>query len=224
MRRALILIVVALVACTDGGSAEPSPAPTQTATVTAAPTTAPPSPSPTPSPTESEQRVVLDQAGLGLAQFGDGPSDVVEALSSRYGTPEEDSNWVPAQGGNFGICPGEVVRRVRWGQVSVLFTDGATGYGAAGSRHLFSYWVSAQGDDPGAELGHGPQTAEGIGVGSTVADVRAAYGSAEDYEDEIGGPRLLIAGDGERDLLLYVSDLTDSGVIESLSAGEGCGE
>lgn len=223
----------------SAGSASPSGSATVTVTESAAPSTAPapsaseaaPSasapvePTPTPEATE-EERVVLDGEGLGIARFGDAPEDVIEALNGRYGSPDRDSDWVPAASGQFGACPGTVARGVYYGQLFVLLTDGETPYGPEGQRHLTFYQVTVEGEDPAAEYGDGPQTVEGIGVGSTVADLQAAFGGGVvTQEDERLGPLYTVSDAAGAELLSgSLTDTSEAGVVTAVSAGQGCGE
>lgn len=241
-RLAALACVVALVGCTDDG-ATVSPQASATATVTetasAAPSSTPaastpaaspsaaPSATPTPTPTP-EARVVLDGEGLGIAALGDRPEDVIEALNGRYGSPIEDSDWIPAGESSFGVCPGTLVRVVDYGQLAVAMSDGPTDYGAAGQRHLFGYTVAAQNpDDPAAEYGDGPQTAEGIGVGSTVVDLRAAFGGGLVVREgeEIFGPSFVVTDAGGTQLLYgSLTDTTEAGLVTTVNGGQLCGE
>lgn len=229
--------------CTGDGtvasqSPSGSPAPTVTVTETvteqpsvqpssSAPTTAAPA-GPSPSATAaSEARVVLGPDGLGVVRFGDSPEVVIAALDGRYGPADEDSGWGPR--GSFGVCPGSTTRGVRYGQLLVLLSDGPTEYAGAGQPHMFSYTVFARNtDNPAAEYGDGPQTAHGIGVGSSVADLRAAFGEALEVRDdiEVYGPEFSVAEaqDAGGDLNGSLTDITDDGLVISLSAGQLCGE
>jgi hypothetical protein len=56
----------------------------------------------------------------------------------------------------------------------VLFTDGATNYSPGGRWHFFAWYA----EDHQATGSLNPATAAGIRVGSTVAELRAAYGSS----------------------------------------------
>ena len=55
-----------------------------------------------------------------------------------------------------------------------LFTDGATNYSSAGGWHFFAWY--AENHQVTGSLD--PATAAGIRVGSTVTELRAAYGSS----------------------------------------------
>lgn len=227
--------------CTSGeadGAASPSasapastsPLATETVTETEVATpSASAEPSAEPSASASgEARVVLDEGGLGIASFGDTPEDVIAALDGRYGSPTEDSGWVGP--GSFGVCPGTETRGVRYGQLLVRMSDGPTDYGPAGRRHLFSYVVRAQNpEDPAAEYGDGPQTAGGIGVGSTVADLRAAFGDGLEIREgeEAYGPNFVLTSEGTVQEFPFrgsLTDTTDAGLVTTIGAGQGCGE
>jgi len=213
----------------EAASAAPSPTPAPFATP-APSTSAAPSATPTPTPTPSEEaRVVLDGGGLGIAALGDRPEDVIEALNGRYGSPVEDSDWIPAGESGFGICPGTLVRVVDYGQLAVAMSDGPTDYGAAGQRHLFAYTVAARNpDDPAAEYGDGPQTAKGIGVGSTVLDLRAAFGGGlvvrEGQNDPFGSNFVVTDADGTELLYGSLTDATETGLVTTINGGQLCGE
>lgn len=166
------LACAVLVVSCSGDDATGSPSDSAAAAAAgAATTTQPESSEPSePSPSDAAQAgVVLDGEGLGIVGFGAAPEDVVEALNGVYGSPTDDTDWLARQEGDAG-CPGTRLRIVRYGQLQLLMSDGPTDYGAAGQQHLFGYTVFEVHDG-----GPTPQTAEGIGVGSTVADLRAVY-------------------------------------------------
>ena len=180
--------------------------------------------------------VVLRADGLGVAAFGTAERDALRALQDRLGPPEERGSWSGAS--PFGTCPGPV-RAVRWGRLYVLFTSGPTRYDPAGRWHLFAWQVDAvqrtrldpqsSGPPPTAPpplRGYSPRTAAGIGFGSTVAELRAAYGSR--VRITFGEPGMIYrftAGQGAAgELSGSLSGGTPGATVTFLAAGAVCGE
>ena len=90
--------------------------------------------------------VILKGDGIGAFLFGADPDQVLAGLTLRWGPPDGDSGWVAARSSPYGPCPGTVVRGVNWRGFTVLFSDGATPRGKAGTRHFFTW--EYQVDDP----------------------------------------------------------------------------
>ena len=126
----------------------PCPAPASTGSRTRRP----PAPPPVrhrrrPPPADDEgPPVVLKGNGIGAFLFGADPDQVIAGLTLRWGPPDGDTGWIAAGSSPYGACPGRVVRGVNWRGFTVLFSDGATPRGQAGTRHFFT-WVY-QVDDP----------------------------------------------------------------------------
>jgi hypothetical protein len=206
---------------------------TSTVPATAAkrsPTTAPAT---TGAPTAS---IRLRPDGLGVAAFGAGERDALDRLERRLGAPEERGSWAGAT--PFGTCPGPV-RAMRWGRLYVLFTNGPTRYGADGRWHLFAYQVDATqrtkvdpGDngptppEPPPLRGYSPRTAAGIGFGSTLAQVRAAYGRRVEVSSGEPGMvhRIRVGFGAGGDLSGTLSGGTPRSTVTGLEAGASCGE
>jgi hypothetical protein len=207
---------------------------TAPATSTTAPvTTGSPTTSTPPRPTGT---VVLRADGLGVAAFGTAEGDALRALQDRLGPTEERGSWSGAT--PFGTCPGPV-RAARWGRLYVLFTSGPTRYDPAGRWHLFAYQVDAvqrtkldpqySGPPPTAApplRGYSPRTAAGIGFGSTVAELRGAYGSRARIT--FGEPgmiyRFTVAQGAAGELFGSLTGDTPGATVTFLAAGAVCGE
>jgi hypothetical protein len=180
-------------------------------TTTAAPTT---TPAPTTTTTPPGAKLPLRFDGIGDVRFGTDPDDSVAVISGVLGAPTSDSGWVDAASRT---CPGSEVRFVKWGDLTMEFSDDSSV--SSGRRHFFA-WVFG----PAAGLALVPQgmkTPEGIGIGSTVAELRAAYPAADLFtDDELAGPYSAL----QEGLLAFLSDPTDTGVVTSMVGGQGCGE
>lgn len=160
-------------ATTDDPTTTAAPTTTATTTTTAAPTTvAPTTAAPTtaaPTTTAVPPRPSLGVDGLGLVDFGAAADAAIASLSAALGEPTDDTGWVDPRTGT--ACPGTEVRIVQWGTFAALFGEPA---GAApGARQLVAY---SYGDvrQVGAEP-VGLVTPDDVGLGTSVADLRAAY-------------------------------------------------
>ena len=195
----------ALVPGTEGGDPlypEPTPPPTEPLVTTpvadSVATTRPGSTTPGTAaitgPPSSEplsvQELVLSNEGIGSALFGTDPDAVVAYITSIIGGNTADSGW--ADPDQFG-CPGNEVRRVDWGVLSLLFSDASDI--TTGRRHFLGWEygrVGTIGDEP-----LGLRTPGGVTLGSRVVDVLGEFPDAT-----------LVTGDPELELpdYFYVGD------------------
>jgi hypothetical protein len=232
------IVVVLLAGCTgevsDQGPKTPSPSPAEPSPTESEPESASPSASPspvaaaTPSPEPTDgpapgDQLVAEQNGLGLVSFGAAPDDVIAAVSIRLGEPDEDSDWQPL-GSIYGVCPGTRTRVVRWGDLTTVFSDGPTDYGPEGQEHFFTYRIAS--NDPAGAAGQSPLTSDGIGIGSTRAQLEEAYGvDTLDITpaNELGGPYWSLYAEGPS-LRGTLTDDTPEALVDTVEAGIGCGE
>jgi len=166
------------------------------------------------------EELVLRGDGIGAALFGADPDEVINYVTSIIGGDTDDTGWVDPF--TFSDCGGggaaTVARRVEWGVLALLFSDGSA-YGVD-RRHFigFEYGRVGQiGDEP-----QGLRTPGGTTLGSRVSDLLVEFPDAGVY-------------DGEADLGIpatyYVSDvfqglLTGTGpddVVTVMFGGHGCG-
>ena len=186
---------------------------------------------------DASRAPTLRPDGLAVATFGAAERDAMTALERRLGPPDERGSW---KGANpFGTCPGPV-RAARWGRLYVLFTSGPTRYEARERWHLFTYQVAAvrrtavdpndsgpaPPPDPPPLRGTSPRTAAGIGFGSTLAELRAAYGNRVTVS---GGPpgmvhrfQVRVGAGGE--LSGTLSGPGPGATVTGIAAGARCGE
>ena len=181
---------------------------------------------PAPAPEDEGPAVALRGDGIGAFRFGADPDQVLAGLTLRWGPPDGDSGWVAARSSPYGPCPGTVVRGVNWRGFTVLFSDGATPRGPAGTRHFFTW--EYQVDDPAHPApdpgGNRPAltTAAGVSVGATVTALRAAYGDRlELFHEPPAGPRFGVQT-SEGGLYGSVTRLDASGIVRSIAGGGGC--
>ena len=113
--------------------------------------------------------LVLGREGLGVAAFGAGADDTIAAVTAVLGEPDKDSGWVEPL--SIGACAGEQGRFVAWGSLYLYFSD-QSGF-ASGEPHFFGYSYGSESDLEA--IPEGLATPEGIGLGTTVAFLRAAY-------------------------------------------------
>lgn len=206
-------------------------------TATVPPTTAAPATTSAPPSSAAAARVELRPDGLGVVGFGTGEREALDRLERRLGAPDERGAWRGAT--PFGTCPGPV-RAVRWGRLYVLFTSGPTRYAASGRWHLFAYQVDSvqrtkvdpgysgppPPPDPPPLHGYSPRTAAGIGFGSTLAELRRAYGRG--LQVSFGEPgmvyRFRVGFGAAGELSGSLSGGTPGATVRFLAGGAVCGE
>ena len=158
----------------------------------------------------------LSAQGLGDALFGADADSVVDYVGTILGAPTSDSGWVdPLAIG--AACPGTQVRFVDWNDLALFFTDESPA--ASGLRHFAAYTYGpafAPTINP-----FGLVTDAGVGVGTSVEFLRAAYPSAlVNSGDEVSGPSFYI----EDGLSGFLTGSANSDTIISFVGGFGCGE
>ena len=162
--------------------------------------------------------VYLDADGLGLIDLGTPYEETVEAVTAELGEPNADSGWIGSES-EFGTCPGTVVRVVRWHSLRLFFSDGPTEFGSD-ERHFFYFSQSTVETDEVLDLA----TARGIHLGSTVADLRDAYGPLVTVErNSTFGTSFAIESPGSSLLAGTLSSADPDGEVTSIGGGFGCG-
>lgn len=184
-------------------------------TTTAAPSTTVGATTTPPTSVQAAAELVLSDTGVGDAVFGADPDEVVSYVRSILGPPTSDSGWVdPLQ--TFGVCPGNEVRGVTWDDLQLLFSDESIVL--SGRRHFFNYvYGPATGSTVVPE---GMRTANGIGIGSSIAELRLAYPNVQVYPEEIFGPYFVV----NESFTGFLTGVADTDTIISFIGGLGCGE
>lgn len=159
--------------------------------------------------------MLLNPDGLGLVSFGDEPEATITAVTEVLGPPTDDTGW--AEPLSISTCPGSKVRRVSWGALSLLFGDESSV--ASGTPHLFAYAYGSA-TDLEAEP-PGLATAEGIGLGSPVAYLKAAYPDVmiEPGEEGIIEPNFLV----DENLSGRLTGGGDDDLVTVIIGGDPCG-
>jgi hypothetical protein len=166
--------------------------------------------------------LVLQADGLGGIGFGASPDEATGYVTSLLGPSTDDSGWIDALASPYGVCPPPEVRGVHWGSLVLLFTNAETDFAPGGTEHLFSYYYTDN-VDPAAGLG----TEEDIFIGSTRADLDAAYGDRlEVFEELFGSVPWAVDRDpaSQAGLYGYLSGPTTTDLVEAINGGVGCGE
>ena len=114
--------------------------------------------------------------GLNIVDFGATPQEAIGAVRDHLGAgPDFDSGWGPAWG-DYGACPGTEYRQVRFGGLTLGFTDDGL-FAPAGTRHFYSWYYD------GTPAGITPPGE--VTVGTTRADLQAQYPAAAFAYDDL---------------------------------------
>ena len=111
----------------------------------------------------------LQTDGLGAVSFGAAPDGVITFVTSFLGGATADTGWVDPF--TIGACGGTQIRQVTWGDLQLEFGDVSNV--AEGRPHFYAYYYGKEGSSTATPSGL--ETAEGISVGSTVAQLLQAY-------------------------------------------------
>ncbi|HVL04165.1 MAG TPA: hypothetical protein VM386_06995 [Acidimicrobiales bacterium] len=157
---------------------------------------------PTPTSLPPVGDIVLGPLGLGVVSFGVEAATAFAALEARLGPPVDDRP--------LGSCAsGEVDRVVQFAELSVLVD-------VAGDSERFVAW------DLGAPSTGRPRltTAEGIGIGTSLAELRSVYGDRLRLaRDDPFGPAFEVEVDPPGRLGGTLTGITDGATVATLSGG-----
>lgn len=198
--------------------------PPGTTTTTAAPetttTTLPPETTTTTVPATVELTRVGVQAGDTWVPFSEDDEVAIAAVAAVLGAPTHDSGWIEAFTSPYGVCPAPVVRGVHWDGLVLLFTQANTDFWSPGVPHFYAFHYT----DATPVL----FTTEGIGIGSSLEMLDAAYGGPdlvidEAWYDPSAGfwSYRLAPWTG---LWGFATGQTFAHVVTSINGGQGCGE
>lgn len=221
---AITSVATTVVESTEPASTAPTttePATTEPAT-TVPPTTAPATTQPATTAAGPTTTVVpvlgVGRDGLGIVPFGTEAEATIAAVTAALGAPTEDTGW--ADPFTVSTCAGSEVRRVSWGALSLLFGDpAATPQTPTGVRQFFAYSYGNVSDVSAAPAGL--KTPEGIGIGSPIADVRAAYPgvTVEPGEEGLIAPTFFV----DEQLSGLMTGAEDTDIVTVIFGGPFCG-
>jgi hypothetical protein len=160
--------------------------------------------------------LVLGSLGLGEAAFGEDAEVTVRYVASLLGSPTADTGWLETEQAAI-LCDRKMFRQVEWGVLRLEFGD--TSPYRDDDLHFVGWDYGLDG-----RLGEEPQgiiTERGVGLGSRVDELLAAYPTAQLFEGEEGNfPPTFTEASG---LSGYTTGTGDSDVITVLEGGVRCG-
>ncbi len=202
-RIVLPLVLFAGSACGGDGDKEAA------TTTTTAPTTTSTAPTTTTALLTKDQ-IVLSADGVGAIKFGNNSANTIRRFMDALGEPEKNTP-LPA-----GTACG-ATRRLHWANFQVLVNEVTSASGAG--KPGFAGWFL--GPPTAAPLDF--KTEKGITVGSTVAELKVAYGDGLTVAGRgEEGPGFTIVAPGGIMLGLLTAD-TDAGKVKDIQAGNYCG-
>lgn len=219
---AAVIAATLLTGCSIGSSGPATPTSAAAVTTVTLPVSTSSSSTTTSSSTSSTsstpaiEGLQLSATGLGDAQFGAAADGVLAYVTAILGDSDADTDWIdPLTSG--AACPGTEVRFVTWGDLVLMFSD-ETDFGS-GVRHFAAY---TYGPAYGEQIEpFGLATADGIGIGDTVADMFATHPDVVVHEaGDLAGPSFWL----EQGLHGFLTDNSDAGTVISFVGGQACGE
>jgi hypothetical protein len=206
LRRAIriVLPAVLLAGAACGGDDKES-----VTTTTAAPTTTSTAPTTTTALLTKDQ-IVLAADGVGAIKFGNNSANTIRRFMDALGEPEKNTP-LPA-----GTACG-ATRRLHWANFQVLVNEVTSASGAG--KPGFTGWFLGPPTAAPLDL----KTEKGITVGSTVAELKTAYGddlTVAGRGEE--GPGFTITAPGGIMLGLLTAG-SDAGKVKDIQAGNYCG-
>ena len=163
----------------------------------------------------SSNPIELTGNGVDGSRFGDKFETVMAAMTAAHGEFDDDSMWEDQQSPCEGL--GTKERRVQWGSVVLVFSNGPTEFGSAGVEHLISVYSEDAASPTPANAPDGKALLD-----ETVGGLKTRFPDVEIYTSEITGPSYSIKTEGEGKIGGILSGLTDKDSIVSFNAGLIC--
>lgn len=198
---------------TAPGTTAPPP---ETGPATTGPAATEPPATGSPSTAPAAGALTLHADGIADVDFGADPDSAIAAVRAVLGNPSGDSGWVDPF--TISACPGSEYRRVSWNALSLQFSDSTSV--ADGRRHFFGYEYGVVGQTDAEPPGL--TTPEGIGIGSTVGELRQTYPGVSVVEGEEGLSSSAFEV-SEHGLAGLLTSAGDDGLVMLLVGGDFCG-
>jgi len=205
---------------TTSSSTTTEPTTTQP-TTTSSSTTTEPTTTTTSTTLPPSEILILGPENIDGIMFGTDAEQAITSFEEILGPPNSDTGWVPPVNGEgdqiYGPCPGTLIRVLEWPNLTTVYTDAQTQWADEGTRHFFFYsYVLFDVDLLGLK------TAEGIGLGSTTEDLRAAYGDTVEITSDEFGDYFSVSVPPPGVLWGFLTG--PDGTVVSIQGGTGCGE
>jgi len=198
----LPVVLLAGAACSGGGKKE-------TTTTTSAPTTTSTAPTTTTGNLTKEQ-IVLGADGVGGVKFGTNSAHTINRFMQALGQPDKNTP-LPANS----ACG--ATRRLHWSNFQILVNE-VTSTAAAGRPGFVGWYLG-----PATANALDFKTDKGIGIGSTVAALKAAYGGDVSVQGRgEQGPGYTIT-QPTGNIVGLLTAATDAGKVKDIQAGNYCG-
>ncbi|MGH8972010.1 MAG: hypothetical protein ACRD0C_02265 [Acidimicrobiia bacterium] len=207
--KAVVAVLIVLGACSGGGDGEAGP---ETSTSGAASSSTTSATTATSVPAGGASAVPLKPDGIGDLAFGAGEAETRAALTQAFGPPTFDET-LPAE-----ACPTGATRRLSWSDLAVLL-----GPGPGGGLTMVG-WTYGTPDPPATPA---LTTAEGIGVGATVAQLQSTFGDRVQVSEDQAAGVVRFSVQASRYALPLAGVLSgpgDTATVRALYAGSYCGE
>jgi hypothetical protein len=158
--------------------------------------------------------LLLTGNGVDGSKFGDKFETVMTAMTAAHGAFDDDSLWEDQQAPCEGL--GTKERRVQWGSVVLVFSNGPTQFGPAGVEHF----ISVYSEDAASPTPSNAPDGKAL-LDETVGNLKKRFPGVDVYNSEIAGPSFQIKTDsGEIGGIL--SGLTDKDSVVSFNEGLIC--
>ncbi len=183
---------------------------------------------------ETNGALLLRGDGLSVVSFGDDADETIAVLTDILGPSDDDTGWI-SPFNQFGTCAGDSYRAVRWKSLRVELLDGAislTGTGESEGRQFRGYHDALW--HPGFDHADPPTlitteplglfTADGFGLGTTVAELHALPdGTTTITDSPYTGPAAQMQTPAGN-LIGYLTGIDDTATVRGIEAGSACGE
>jgi hypothetical protein len=163
----------------------------------------------------SKVALLLTGNGVDGSKFGDKFETVMTAMTATHGSFDDDSLWEDQQAPCEGL--GTKERRVQWGSVVLVFSNGPTQYGAAGVEHF----ISVYSEDAASPTPSNAPDGKAL-LDETVGNLKTRFPGVNVYNNEISGPSFQIKTDGDGEIGGILSGLTDKDSVVSFNEGLIC--